>query len=90
MSANKYFTESEWCEFRNNYCRLVEAMRGNIRYDEIKALPKFGNDIDEVDMYGREAAYTYTRPVEKYENPHQKMKQCGDKYHRIWYHKVEM
>ena len=44
-------------------------------YDEIKALPKFGNDIDEVDMYGREAAYTYTRPVEKYENPR------GGRYH---------
>ncbi len=37
-------------------------------YDKIKALPKFGNDIDEVDLYGREAAYTYTKPVERYEN----------------------
>ena len=41
----------------------------------IKALPKFGNDIDEVDMYGREAAYTYTKPVEKYTNYR------GGKYH---------
>ena len=44
-------------------------------YDKIKALPKFGNDIDEVDFYGREVAYTYTKPVEKYENPR------GGKYH---------
>ncbi len=44
-------------------------------YDQIKALPKFGNDIDEVDMYGREAAYTYTKPVELYTNPR------GGKYH---------
>ncbi len=44
-------------------------------YEKIKALPKFGNDIDEVDMFGREAAYTYTRPVEKYENPR------GGRYH---------
>lgn len=44
-------------------------------YNKIKELPKFGNDIDEVDVYGREAAYTYTRPVEKYENPR------GGKYH---------
>ena len=43
--------------------------------EKIKALPKFGNDIDEVDMYGREAAYTYTKEVEKYENPR------GGKYH---------
>ncbi len=38
-------------------------------YDRIKELPKFGNDLDEVDLYGREAAYTYTKPVEKYLNP---------------------
>ncbi|MBQ7095102.1 MAG: glycyl radical protein [Clostridia bacterium] len=42
---------------------------------KIKSLPKFGNDIDEVDFFGREAAYTYTKPVEKYENPR------GGKYH---------
>ncbi len=44
-------------------------------YEKIKALPKFGNDIDDVDLYGREAAYTYTRPVEKYTNTR------GGKYH---------
>ena len=44
-------------------------------YEKIKSLPKFGNDIDEVDIYGREAAYAYTKPVEKYDNPR------GGKYH---------
>ena len=43
--------------------------------EKIKALPKFGNDMDEVDLYGREAAYTYTKPVEKYRNPR------GGQYH---------
>ncbi len=43
--------------------------------EKIKAMPKFGNDIDEVDMFGREVAYTYTKPVEKYDNPR------GGKYH---------
>ncbi len=38
-------------------------------YEKIKALPKFGNDIDEVDYLGREVAYTYTKPIEKYTNP---------------------
>ncbi|MBR3942403.1 MAG: glycyl radical protein, partial [Clostridia bacterium] len=42
---------------------------------KIKALPKFGNDIDEVDLLGREVAYTYTKPVEKYKNPR------GGRYH---------
>ncbi len=43
--------------------------------EKIKALPKFGNDIDDVDLFGREAAYTYTKPVEKYSNPR------GGRYH---------
>ena len=42
---------------------------------KIKGLPKFGNDIDEVDLLGREVAYTYTKPVEKYKNPR------GGRYH---------
>ncbi len=44
-------------------------------HEKIKSLPKFGNDIDEVDFYGREVAYTYTKPVEKYTNPR------GGRYH---------
>ncbi len=43
--------------------------------EKIKSLPKFGNDIDEVDLIGREVAYVYTRPVEKYKNPR------GGRYH---------
>ncbi len=38
-------------------------------HEKIKALPKFGNDLDEVDKIGREVAYAYTRPVEQYKNP---------------------
>jgi formate C-acetyltransferase len=38
-------------------------------YEQIEALPKFGNDIPEVDAFAREAAYTYTRPLETYTNP---------------------
>ncbi len=37
--------------------------------DEIEALPKFGNDVPEVDLFAREVAYTYTKPIEKYDNP---------------------
>ncbi len=43
------------------------------RFDEIleliDAVPKFGNDDDEVDFFAREAAYTYTKPLLKYKNP---------------------
>ena len=45
--------------------------------DEIDNLDKFGNDIDEVDILAREAAYSYTRPVEKYTNPRGGTYQAG-------------
>lgn len=35
----------------------------------IENVPKFGNDVDEIDEFAREAAYTYTKPVERYYNP---------------------
>jgi len=44
---------------------------------DIEALPKFGNDIDEVDAYAREAAYTYTRPMSAYKNPRGGIFQAG-------------
>ena len=45
--------------------------------DMIDELPKFGNDIDEVDEIAREAAYTYTKPLEGYMNPRGGMYQAG-------------
>ena len=38
-------------------------------YDDITEQIKFGNDIDEVDVFAREMAYTYTKPLETYTNP---------------------
>ena len=35
----------------------------------IEELPKFGNDIEEVDQLARDVAYSYTRPLEKFKNP---------------------
>jgi formate C-acetyltransferase len=35
----------------------------------INALPKFGNDDDEVDALAREAAYAYALPMLRYKNP---------------------
>ncbi len=43
----------------------------------IDALPKFGNDLEEVDAMARDAAYTYTRPMETYKNPRGGMFQAG-------------
>ncbi|MBO5461365.1 MAG: glycyl radical protein [Ruminococcus sp.] len=43
----------------------------------IEEVPKFGNDIAEVDAFAREAAYTYTRPMEKHKNPRGGIFQAG-------------
>ena len=38
-------------------------------HDMIDEVPKFGNDIPEVDYFAREVAYTYSKPLQKYNNP---------------------
>lgn len=51
------------------------------RYKEIREMideiPKFGNDIPEVDAFARDVAYTYTRPLENYRNPRGGQFQAG-------------
>ena len=43
----------------------------------IEDLPKYGNDIKEVDEFAREVAYSYTKPVEKFKNPRGGYYQAG-------------
>lgn len=38
-------------------------------FEMIEELPKYGNDISEVDDLAREVAYTYTKPMETFRNP---------------------
>ena len=51
------------------------------RYEDLRAMidavPKFGNDIEEVDMFARDVAYTYTRPLLNYRNPRGGQFQAG-------------
>ena len=51
------------------------------RYEDllemIAQVPKFGNDIEEVDMFARDVAYTYTKPLLKYRNPRGGQFQAG-------------
>ncbi|MBR0470237.1 MAG: glycyl radical protein, partial [Clostridia bacterium] len=43
------------------------------RYDKllemIDELPKYGNDIEEIDLFARDVAYTYTKELQNYRNP---------------------
>jgi len=61
--------------------RQVTGEGGNQRHKEIKemidAVSKFGNDIEEVDKFAREVAYTYTKPLEQYKNPRGGIFQSG-------------
>lgn len=51
----------------------LEALRQML----INSVPKFGNDIDEVDMMARAGAEIYCREVEKYRNPRGGVFQAG-------------
>lgn len=46
-------------------------------HDMIDEVPKFGNDIPEVDYFAREVAYTYSKPLQKYNNPRDGKFQAG-------------
>ncbi len=43
----------------------------------IDEVPKFGNDIAEVDAFARDVAYTYTKPLQNYKNPRGGIFQAG-------------
>ncbi len=63
------------------YKTAKENSAGGEDYSKLLAmideLPKFGNDNDEIDMFARDVAYSYTRPVEKYKNPRGGTYQAG-------------
>ncbi len=54
---------------------------GNPKHKRIREMilevPKFGNDIPEVDAFARDVAYTYTKPLETFKNPRGGQYQAG-------------
>ncbi len=44
---------------------------------DIDAVPKYGNDNEEVDLFARETAYIYTKELNKYKNPRGGIFQAG-------------
>lgn len=60
---------------------VCESNTANEKYTKIHSmieqLSKFGNDIEDVDALAREAAYTYTRPLESFKNPRGGIYQAG-------------
>ena len=60
-----------------NPCSEAQKEKYDRMLAEIDAVPKFGNDIEEVDAFARDVAYTYTRPMESYKNPRGGQYQAG-------------
>ncbi len=73
VKAGKQVSEAQIAEICKMFLAGEQDRAKRKRYDEILAmieeLPKYGNDIEEIDLFARDVAYTYTREVEKYENP---------------------
>ena len=65
----------------NVVMNMKPAPEKKARYEEIhnmiEEVPKFGNDIPDVDYFARDVAYTYSRPLEKYKNPRGGQFQAG-------------
>ena len=69
--------ESIFKKFLENPCSAMDKKKyGQLKAD-IEALPKYGNDVPEIDLFAREVAYTYTKEVEKYKNPRGGQYQAG-------------
>ena len=60
--------KSAQSEENHKYDRLLEM---------IEQVPKYGNDIEEVDLFARDVAYTYSKPLEGYKNPRGGSYQAG-------------
>jgi formate C-acetyltransferase len=81
IAEGQKITEKEIAEI------LTLALNGGITKEEqqkfnnllemIAEIPKYGNDISEVDEFAREVAYTYTKPLETFKNPRGGQYQAG-------------
>ena len=67
-AAGQIIAQAATPESRSKYQRLL---------DLIEEVPKFGNDEEEVDLFARDAAYIYTKPLLNYRNPRGGIFQAG-------------
>ena len=71
--AGKTIGEKEVAAILNTVLAASEApevkANGERILKLIEEVPKFGNDIPEVDAFARDVAYTYTEPLQNYKNP---------------------
>ena len=58
-------------------CTNEQKEKFKILHKDIDSVPKYGNDIEEIDLMARDVAYIYTKEMEKYKNPRGGMFQAG-------------
>mgnify|MGYP000664772219 CR=1 FL=1 len=62
---------------KKNTCSEADKAAYDKLLKDIADLPKYGNDVKEVDEFAREIAYVYTKEIEKYSNPRGGRYQAG-------------
>ena len=80
-AEGKNITEAMIVETYNKIKTLGMQSFQRTKYRKVRemidAIPKFGNDIAEIDAFARDVAYTYTRPLETFKNPRGGIYQAG-------------
>ncbi len=64
-------------QVRNGLCTDEQRARYQSILAQIEGCKRYGNDDKEADLFAREVAYTYTRPLLSYKNPRGGMYQAG-------------
>lgn len=81
VQQGKTVDEEQVRKIYDMVCSSGVSPEKKARYDQllqwIEDVPKFGNDLSEVDAFARDVAYTYTRPLETYKNPRGGQYQAG-------------
>ncbi len=81
LSQGKKVSEKEIVQIASMAASYGTSKEQKEKYDAllelIEKIPKFGNDLEEVDAFARDVAYTYTRPLETYQNPRGGWYQAG-------------
>ncbi len=80
-AKGKTVRETEIASIVKNIINLEMTSEEKNRFEDILnqilELPKYGNDVEEVDILARDVAFTYTKPLESYKNPRGGIYQAG-------------
>ena len=77
----KNVTEEQIASIFKMFLEGISTPAEKEKYESLREMidqvPKYGNDIPEVDLFARDVAYVYTRELEKYKNPRGGIFQAG-------------